>query len=83
MFELGTDGVPTLLRSRSGLATLVKKKSRDTFMMHCIIHHQALASKTMPEDFLNVMKLIIKMVNFVKGSAQCKTHTFFQNYAQN
>ncbi len=55
---------------RSGLATLVKKKNPDTVTMHCIIHHQALASKTMPEDLLNVMKLVIKMVNFVKGSAK-------------
>ncbi|KAK9708560.1 protein of unknown function (DUF4371) [Popillia japonica] len=64
-----TDGAPAMLGSRSGLATLVKEKNPSTVTMHCIIHRQALASKTLPEDLSNTMKLAIKMVNAVKSSA--------------
>ena len=64
-----TDGAPAMLGSRSGLATLVREKNPSTVTMHCIIHRQALASKTLPEDLSNTMKLAIKMVNAVKSSA--------------
>ncbi|KAK9745187.1 hypothetical protein QE152_g7170 [Popillia japonica] len=48
-----------MLGSRSGLATLVKEKNSFTVTMHCIIHRQALASKTQPEDLSNTMHCII------------------------
>ncbi|KAK9712053.1 Ecdysteroid kinase-like family [Popillia japonica] len=64
-----TDGAPAMLGSRSGLATLVKEKNPSTVTMHCIIHRQALASKTLPEDLSNTMKLATKMMNTVKNSA--------------
>ncbi|KAK9703058.1 hypothetical protein QE152_g29574 [Popillia japonica] len=70
-----TDGAPAMLGSRSGLATLVKEKNPSTVTTHCIIHRQALASKTLPVDLSNTMKLAIKMVNAVKSSA-LNSHIF-------
>jgi hypothetical protein len=46
-----TDGAPAMLGSRSGLATLVKAKNCRTVTTHCMIHRQALASKTLPKSW--------------------------------
>ena len=64
-----TDGVPAMLGARSGLQTLVRDRSLDTVSMHCMIHRQALTSKTLPESLQNVLNIAIKTVNFVKHSA--------------
>ncbi|XP_025198500.1 protein ZBED8-like [Melanaphis sacchari] len=64
-----TDGAPAMLGCRSGLATLVKEKNPSTLTTHCVIHRQALATKTLPEELANVLKLAIKLVNFVKSKA--------------
>ncbi|KAL4153200.1 hypothetical protein QTP88_001033 [Uroleucon formosanum] len=53
----------------NGLATLVKEKNPSTLTTHCVIHRQALATKTLPEELANVLKLAIKLVNFVKSKA--------------
>lgn len=64
-----TDGAPAMLGSRSGLAALVKEKNPTTITMHCVIHRQALAAKTLPEDMSKTLKLAIVMINSVKRSA--------------
>lgn len=64
-----TDGAPAMLGCRSSLATLVKEKNPSTLTTHCVIHRQALATKTLPEELANVLKLSIKLVNFVKSKA--------------
>jgi len=64
-----TDGATSMLGSRSGLATLVKQKNPTTLTTHCIIHRQALASKTLPKDLAFAMKISIQLVNAVKNSA--------------
>ena len=37
--------------------------------MHCLIHRQALASKTLRESLQDVLNIAIKTVNFVKNAA--------------
>jgi DNA-binding Xre family transcriptional regulator len=64
-----TDGAPAMLGSRSGLATLVKEKNRKVLTTHCIIHRQALASKTLAEELQYTLKQVIKLVNTIKTSA--------------
>ncbi|XP_025406396.1 protein ZBED8-like [Sipha flava] len=64
-----TDGAPAMLGSRSGLATLVKEKNRKVLTTHCIIHRQALVSKTLPEELQYTLKQAIKLVNIIKTSA--------------
>ncbi|XP_008180095.2 protein ZBED8-like [Acyrthosiphon pisum] len=64
-----TDGVPAMLGSRSGLATLVKEKNCSALTTHCVIHRQALASKTLPEELIYTLKQSVKMVNAIKSSA--------------
>ncbi|XP_022823722.1 SCAN domain-containing protein 3-like [Spodoptera litura] len=66
---LCTDGAPAMLGSRSGLATLVKQKNPNVITTHCIIHRQALASKTLPGCLNDTLKIAIKIVNLIKSSA--------------
>ncbi|XP_063847651.1 SCAN domain-containing protein 3-like [Scylla paramamosain] len=64
-----TDGAPTMLGSQSGFVTRVIQKAPYAIPLHCMIHRQALASKTLPSELQDTLNAIIKTVNFVKGSA--------------
>src|SRR5215469_5564523 len=64
-----TDDAPSMLGSRSGLASLVKQKNSSILTTHCVIHRQALANKTLPEEPANTLKVAIKLVNTVKKSS--------------
>ncbi|KAK5641078.1 hypothetical protein RI129_009625 [Pyrocoelia pectoralis] len=63
-----TDGAPAMLGSRSGLATLIKQRNPSALTSHCILHRQALASKTLPKCLNNTMQLAIRVVNFIKAT---------------
>ena len=51
------------------LQKLVKDKSPEVTGVHCVIHRQKLACKTMPPQLFEMMSTIIKIVNFIKSSA--------------
>ncbi|XP_069901662.1 protein FAM200B [Globicephala melas] len=36
---------------------------------HCFIHHEALASREIPQKLMEVLKKAVKVVNFIKGSS--------------
>ena len=64
-----TDSAPTMIRSRSGFQALVKHRAPSVKGVHCMIHRQALASKTLPEPLSNVLQQSISLVNYIKGNA--------------
>ena len=64
-----TDDAPTMLGSRSGFQTLVKQRAPLAIGVHCFIHREALASKTLPDQLNTVFKVLVKLVNYVKSSA--------------
>ena len=64
-----TDGAPVMLGARSGLQTLIRNRSPNAVLMHCMIHRQALASKTLSGSLQDIFNIAIKMVNFVKNAA--------------
>ena len=64
-----TSGAPAMLGARSGLQTLVRNRLPDAVSMHCMLHRQALASKTLPESLQAVFNIAIKTINFVKNAA--------------
>ena len=64
-----TDGAPTMLGSRSGFQTLVKQRAPLAIGVQCFIHREALASKTLPDQFNTTFKTLLKIVNYVKSSA--------------
>ena len=57
-----------MLGSKSGFRALVEEKTPDVLFTHCFIHREALASKTFPCGLQDVLKVTIKIVNFVKSS---------------
>ncbi|XP_049948187.1 SCAN domain-containing protein 3-like [Schistocerca serialis cubense] len=53
-----TDGAPTMLGCRSGFVQMVREKKPSVTAIHCVIHCQALATKTLPKELNDVLKLL-------------------------
>ena len=64
-----TDGAPAMLRCRSGFQRLVINALPKAIGTHCMIHRQLLATKSLPQEFQDIMKSVVSVVNFVKTSA--------------
>ncbi|XP_067931133.1 protein FAM200C-like [Watersipora subatra] len=64
-----TDGAPAMLGCHAGFAQLVKEKNPLVVSTHCFIHRQVLAAKTLPKGLQEHLSSVIKVVNFIKGSA--------------
>ena len=63
-----TDGAPAMLGSQSGFVTRIKDKSPNAVGTHCVIHREALASRTLPAAMNEKLATTIRVVNFVKKS---------------
>ena len=64
-----TDGAPAMLGLQSGFITRVKEKIPSAIGTRCILHREALASRTLPAEMRDVMNLAIKVVNFIIAGA--------------
>ena len=64
-----TDGAPAMLGSRGGFITLMKQRSPNIIGSHCVIHREALASRTLPVVLNEILAITIRVVNYVKASA--------------
>jgi hypothetical protein len=64
-----TDGAPSMIGSRSGFMKMAKDMNKSIRGTHCLIHRQALAAKTLPQDLNNALKVAIQVVNYVKTSS--------------
>ncbi|KAF6033260.1 hypothetical protein EB796_008439 [Bugula neritina] len=64
-----TDGAPAMLGSRSGFVQLARKENPDIESVHCFIHREALASRTLPQAMKSNLVTNIKIVNYIKASA--------------
>ena len=70
-----TDGAPQMLECNSGLQASIKRQTPKSKGVHCMLHRQPLASKTLPESLQKVLDQIIKIVNFIKAGA-LNSHLF-------
>ena len=61
-----TDGTSSMLGNCLGFAAFLKKEVPTLKVIHCMIHEQVLASKSMPESMKNVFDTCIKMINFIR-----------------
>ena len=64
-----TDGALTMLGFQSGFIARIKQKSSNAVETHCIIHREALASKTLTAAMKDKLATAIRVVNFIKASA--------------
>ena len=71
-----TEGAPAMLGNRSGFAALMRKEIPSIIATHCILHRHALVSKCLPSKFKNVMSIVVRSVNFIRGHAL--NHRLFQ-----
>ena len=62
-------GRPAMLGRNSGFRARVIEVAPHVKFLHCMIHQFALSCKVLPAEFFDVLSLVIKMVNNVKGSA--------------
>ena len=73
-----TDGAPVMIGKNSGFVALVKEKAPNVVITHCVLHRQALASKTLPKNLKEVMQVVVQTVNFIRGRAL--NHRLFQTF---
>ena len=64
-----TDGAPSMFGCHSGFQALVKIKAPKSRNVHCMLHRQVLASKTLPNALQKVLYEMIQIVNFIKAGA--------------
>ena len=62
-------GAPAMLSARSGFVEFVQRKNPNIIATHCMIHREALASRTMPEELKQTLDSAIKILNYIKASA--------------
>ena len=60
---------PAMLGRKSCFRARVMEVAAHVKFLHCMIHRFALPCKVLPAEFFDVLSLVIKMVDNVKGSA--------------
>ena len=63
-----SDGAPAMLGRNSGFGALVKADAPHVIVTHCVLHRHALASKTLPPELADVLKIVVETVNYVRSS---------------
>ncbi|XP_029657489.1 protein ZBED8-like [Octopus sinensis] len=58
-----------MLGLKSRFITREKYKNPSVVRTHCILHHEALSPRALHTEMRNVLNMVIKVVNFVKGGA--------------
>ena len=58
-----------MLGRKSGFRARFMEVAPFMIFLHCMIHRFALSCKVLPAKLFDVLSLVIKMVNDVKGSA--------------
>ncbi|XP_068206246.1 protein FAM200C-like [Palaemon carinicauda] len=64
-----TEGAPAMMGNKSGFAASVKEMVSDIITKHCVLHRHALAIKTLPSHFKEVLSICVKVVNYIWGRA--------------
>ena len=64
-----TDRAPAITGLTSGFIERVKEKNSSVIGTHCILHREALASRTLPHEMKEVLDLSIEIVNYIKAGS--------------
>ena len=68
------DGAPSMMGSKRGFVSFVKRQNNDNSVVHCFLHVKNLAAKEIHEDLAIVFKEVVTVVNYIKS---CPLHTYF------
>ncbi|XP_062415327.1 general transcription factor II-I repeat domain-containing protein 2A-like [Pungitius pungitius] len=70
-----TDGAPAMQGRHRGFAGLLRQSGVNCPILHCIVHQEALCAKTL--DFGQVMELVTKVTNLIRGGNRSLSHRRF------
>ena len=74
------DGAPTMMGRRNGVLKLLKDDNLDMITVHCVIHLENLVAGALSPELDQVMKGVIKVINFIKAHPQ--TERLFNFFCQ-
>ena len=63
------DGTQVMLERNSGFGTLLKADPPHITVTYCLLHRHALATKTFTPKMEEVLKIVVKYVNYVQNNA--------------
>ena len=72
------DGALAMLENRTGFVTFLKNEISNVAATHCILHRQALVSKTLPVTQKNEINSCVKIINYIRGRAL--NHRWFEAF---
>lgn len=73
-----SDGAPAMLGRYSDFGALVTSDApSQNIDTHCVLHSHALVAKTMPPKLTEVLKIVVKCVNYARKSVM--KHRFFKD----
>lgn len=75
-----TDGAPAMIGRKEGFVGQLLKNNFDVLSFHCIIHQQALLSKS--ATIQNCMKTTVSIVNKIRGGHNSLTHRKFVHFLE-
>ncbi|XP_066482086.1 SCAN domain-containing protein 3-like [Tiliqua scincoides] len=67
-----TDGSGSMAGCYQGLRDRIRSKAPNVVWTHCMIHREALAAENLSEELHGILKIVIKVVNFIKTSPMKK-----------
>lgn len=73
-----TDGARAMLGTGIGFAGLLKQNNINCPVIHCIVHQEALCGQTLRQ--MNVMKVVVKITNIIRGGNRALTHRKFRDF---
>ena len=69
------DEAPTMIDLKSGFIHRVKERNPSVIGMHCVLHREALASRSLPPKMKKVLDLSIEIISYIKARS-LKSHLF-------
>ena len=69
LLQIATDGASAMTGKHNGFVAKLKTVAPHILAIHCIIHRQHLAAKSLIDDMDEALKVAISTVNFVKANA--------------
>ena len=64
-----SDGAAAMIEKKSGVITRIKQLAPECASTHCFIHTESLATKKLSTKLNDVLCEVVKIVNYIKGSA--------------
>lgn len=64
-----SDGAPAMLGNRIGFCKRVQELNSNVVIIHCFLHRENLATRTIQPEFFSVLQDVIQIVNFIKSRA--------------